>query len=39
MSADLCNRWKHYDTVLVEEPEYRAYCEHNYIGTMPVSEG
>ena len=39
MSADLCKRWKKYDTVLVDEAEYRAYCEQNYIGTMPVSEG
>ena len=35
MSADLCKRWKNYDTVLVLERDYIKYCWQNYIATEP----
>jgi len=38
MSADLCKRWKKYDTVLVLESDYRRYCEQNYLATEPPKE-
>ena len=35
MTIDLCKRWKKYDTVLVEEKEYRRYCEICFLATEP----
>lgn len=32
-TIDLMKRWKNYDTVLVDEKEYRSYCEMCYIAT------
>lgn len=35
MSIDFCSRWRNYDTVLVEEDIYRAYCQ---IAGIPMGE-
>lgn len=35
MSIDFCRRWRNYDTVLVEEDMYRAYCK---VTGMPTEE-
>lgn len=35
MTPDLCKRWKHYDSVLALESDYRRYCVQNFLATEP----
>lgn len=38
LSIDFCKKWRKYDTVLVDEELYRAYCFASCLATEPPKE-